>query len=511
MPLLAIASDPARFSTILALLAITWYVTSAVYSWYRLRHVPGPFLASFSYLWLARLAYGGKQLEGYDLATRKYGSLVRVGPSDLLTDDPEVIKRLSSAKSQYWKSKWYTGFRFNPHHLVMFIMRDPATHDQIKAQLMPGYSGRDISSVEPAVDSRIEAFITLIRRKYITSPGVGGFRPLDLARVIPLFTLDVISKLALGKEFGCLETDSDRYQFYEAMEGSLPWISLTTDVPWMRDIVYSTLGLRLFGAQETDSKGLGRSMKLANEEVRRRFAPGADKEEKSMLGSFIRHGLTQTECEVETLFMFVAGSDTTAAAIKITVLYILAVPRVYQRLKDEIAAAVHEGRVSKKITNAEAKELPYLQAVVNEGLRIRPITTNMLSKEVPKGGDTIDGKFIPAGTAIGVNISSMLRSKAVFGEDADMFRPERFLEVDATTRSELQRHVELTFGYGRWMCAGKSIALMEMNKIFFELLRHFDFQLVNPQEPMVSRSHALFVESGLLVRITESEAPTTII
>lgn len=261
MPLLAIASDPARFSTILALLAITWYVTSAVYSWYRLRHVPGPFLASFSYLWLARLAYGGKQLEGYDLATRKYGSLVRVGPSDLLTDDPEVIKRLSSAKSQYWKSKWYTGFRFNPHHLVMFIMRDPATHDQIKAQLMPGYSGRDISSVEPAVDSRIEAFITLIRRKYITSPGVGGFRPLDLARVIPLFTLDVISKLALGKEFGCLETDSDRYQFYEAMEGSLPWISLTTDVPWMRDIVYSTLGLRLFGAQETDSKGLGRSMK----------------------------------------------------------------------------------------------------------------------------------------------------------------------------------------------------------------------------------------------------------
>lgn len=93
----------------------------------------------------------------------------------------------------------------------------------------------------------------------------------------------------------------------------------------------------------------------------------------------------------------------------------------------------------------------------------------MLSKEVPKGGDTIDGKFIPAGTAIGVNISSMLRSKAVFGEDADMFRPERFLEVDATTRSELQRHVELTFGYGRWMCAGKSIALMEMNKIFFEV------------------------------------------
>ncbi|XXG95666.1 hypothetical protein Hte_001935 [Hypoxylon texense] len=361
MSLLEIASDPARFVTLLAFLAISWYVTSSVYSWYRLRHVPGPFLASFSYLWLARRAYGGTQLEDYALATRKYGSLVRVGPNDLLTDDPEVIKRMSSAKSQYWKSNWYTGFRFNPYRLVMFIMRDPTDHDRIKAQLMPGYSGRDISSVELDVDSRIEAFIALIRKKYITSPGAGGFRPLDLARVIPLFTLDVISKLALGKEFGCLETDSDRYQFYEAMEGYLPWLSLTTDVPWLREMVYSTLGLKLFGAKETDSKGLGRSMRLANEEVRRRFAPGADKEEKSILGSFIRHGLTQTECEVETLFMFVAGSDTTAAAIKITMLYILAVPRVYQRLKNEIVAAIQEGRVSRIITNAEAKELPYLQ------------------------------------------------------------------------------------------------------------------------------------------------------
>lgn len=59
--------------------------------------------------------------------------------------------------------------------------------------------------------------------------------------------------------------------------------------------------------------------------------------------------------------MFVAGSDTTAASIKITMLYILAAPRVYQRLKDEIAAAVREGKASKLITNAEAKELPYLQ------------------------------------------------------------------------------------------------------------------------------------------------------
>lgn len=261
MFILAVASDPARALTILSLLAIVWYATSAVYSWCRLRHIPGPFLASFSYLWLGRLAFGGRQREGYTLATSKYGSLVRVGPNELLTNDPEVVKRMSSTKSQYWKSKWYTGFQFNPYHPVMFTMTDPAAHDKMKAQLMPGYSGRDISSVEPDVDTQVNSLITLIRKKYITSPGIGGFRPLDLARVIPLFTLDIISKLALGQELGCLETDSDRYQFYKTTEEGLPWLSLITEVSWMREIVYSRLGVKLFGPKETDLKGFGKSIK----------------------------------------------------------------------------------------------------------------------------------------------------------------------------------------------------------------------------------------------------------
>jgi hypothetical protein len=75
----------------------------------------------------------------------------------------------------------------------------------------------------------------------------------------------------------------------------------------------------------------------------------------------MRHGLTQTECETEALFMFVAGSDTTAAVIRITMLHILSIPRVYQKLKEEITATIHEGKVSSPIKSSEAKTLPYLQ------------------------------------------------------------------------------------------------------------------------------------------------------
>ncbi|KAI0120436.1 cytochrome P450 [Hypoxylon sp. NC0597] len=492
--------------TAFVLLFFGWYGISAVYSWYRLRQIPGPFLASFSYLPRAWCALTGTQLQTYMSAGRKYGSLIRIGPSELLTDDPEVLRRLSGAKSKYWKSDWYMGARLNPYHPTMFMMPDPILHDKVKAQLWPGYSGRDNPSVEFDIDIQINSFVDLIRRKYITTSDIGGYRPLNLARAVSFFTLDVISKLSLGQEFGCLTTDSDRYQLSETFDEAMPFMAVTTDVPWARKIVYSTLGLKLFGPKETDSRGMGQLMNLANNAVREYFKSDADRDEKRILGSWVRHGLTQLQCEVETLFMFVAGSDTTATAIRITILYILSTHRIYQRLKDEIASAVQEGRVSRPITQAEARNLPYLQAVVYEGLRIRPVTTSQLSKVVPRGGDTINGKFIPEGTAIGMNLAPLLRSKAVFGEDADVFRPERFLEVDEKTCIEMQRHIELTFGYGRWMCAGKPIAMMELNKIFFELFRYFDFQLVDPEKPLVTFSNGLYIDRGLLVRVTESTA-----
>ena len=63
----------------------------------------------------------------------------------------------------------------------------------------------------------------------------------------------------------------------------------------------------------------------------------------------------------EALFMLIAGSDTTASAIRVTMLYVMSTPRVYQKLKDEIRTAIREGRASSPITAAESRELPYLQ------------------------------------------------------------------------------------------------------------------------------------------------------
>lgn len=78
-------------------------------------------------------------------------------------------------------------------------------------------------------------------------------------------------------------------------------------------------------------------------------------------GAFMRHGVLQREVVSESMLTILAGSDTTATAIRTTMLYIMATARVYSRLKNEIREAVVSGSVSSPITVEQAKQLPYLQ------------------------------------------------------------------------------------------------------------------------------------------------------
>jgi cytochrome P450 len=117
------------------------------------------------------------------------------------------------------------------------------------------------------------------------------------------------------------------------------------------------------------------------------------------------------------------------------------------------------------------KFLIFPQAVVYEGLRIRPAVLAFFPKVVPAGGDQFHNKHIPAGTSVGMNISSVLHSKKLFGVHPELFSPERFMNLDKAKRKEMERNVELAFGQGQgqWTCVGKTLAFMNLNKVVFEV------------------------------------------
>ena len=183
-------------------------------------------------------------------------------------------------------------------------------------------------------------------------------------------------------------------------------------------------------------------------------------------------------------------------------LHVITNPGIYNALVSEISQGVQSGAISSPIRDSEGQQLPYLQAVIREGLRIFP-PGGYASKEAPPGGDTINGKHVPGGTHLGIAIFAMQRQKHVFGDDADLFRPERWLEASPEARSEMEKVTSLVFSGGKWTCLGKTVANVELNKIFVELLRRFDVAIMDPTRTWISVNWAIFVNKEMFVKVTE--------
>ncbi|KAK3326184.1 cytochrome P450 [Apodospora peruviana] len=485
-------------------LLVVWYVVTATAAWYRLRHIPGPWLARFSYLWKFYTILSGKTSENFiDLNRYNSGTLVITAPDYLVTSDPNVLRKTMASRSVYTRDGWYLATKFRPDQENMASTLDTAAHDLLKAKTASGYSGREIGSeLEAVIDSQILRFVDLIRRKYLSKQD--RLNAVDFAPISRYFTMDVITRLLFGEPFGHLDEGMDVVGWIGAMDSMLPVLTVCMEMPLIRGLFFSKFGLGLFGPKPTDNHGLGRVMGVVNELIRQRFESDTKGTTKDMMGGFIRNGMTRHECEGEAMIAIVAGSDTTAGSIRATLLCLMANPRVYARLKREIKQAVEQG-VSNPITNDQAAKLPYLQAVIWEGFRFANPISFGHPKVVPPGGDEFNGIFVPAGTRIGHNTLGLTRNEKVFGKDVNIFRPERFLECAEDEKTERMRALDIVFGGGRWTCAGRNVALVELNKIFFELLRAFDFQAVNPYKPVEEFVYVARQHRNMWVRISEAD------
>ncbi|KNG49861.1 cytochrome p450 [Stemphylium lycopersici] len=498
--------DPSRTTrislTIVASIAIVLaYIAHTAWQWYRLSHIPGPFAASLSSFWMVRHSLKGTLPFKTKEAIDKYGPLIRVGPNELLTSDTEIVRRTTAVRSAYTRGPWYDAMKFEPGRDNLFSQRDPAAHAKLRAKMAPGYSGKENAGMEDCVDEQIDAYIRLIERKFISTPE--EYRPLNFAQKTQYFTLDVISALAFGKAFGYLEKDEDVYDYIKITESFLPIMLALGNLPWLANLLHSRL-MRGLLPNESDKLGFGAFIGVARKVVAERFAEDS-KPQFDMLGSFIRHGLTPEEASGEALLQIIAGSDTSASTIRAVILNLLVNPTAYHRLQKEIDDGIVAGAISSPIKDAEGRQLPYLQAVIKEGLRILPPAVGANFKSVPPGGDILAGKFVPAGTQVGSSYFSIQHSTATFGPDAELFRPERWLEAaasdDPTQLAEMTNTVDLVFHYGKYQCLGKNVALMEFNKVFVELLRRFEFAAVRPDKAAKIYNAGIWIIDDFWVRV----------
>ncbi|KAK1531941.1 benzoate 4-monooxygenase cytochrome P450 [Colletotrichum paranaense] len=450
------------------------------------------YVAIVSYFLIAIVrirCHGTRAYAEYARLTAQYGKLVRIGPNDVITSDPELIRRMSAAKSTYERSSWYKATRLDPYHDMMGSVLNKSAHHSLRTKLSPGYVGKDIPGLEASINSGIADLVNLIRLKYTSRSKIANISEIsgknraskssdsetvDFGRLADYYAMDARSRMSFGRPIGLLEKDTDVFSLVRTSNIAIDVLQFFTDIPALQMIFTSDLVLRFLGPKPTDSSGFGKIMGLAQQHVVKRFAPDA-KDEPDLLGSFIRHGLDQRSAQSEIMFPMVAGSDTAAKAIKWTMQYLLSNPSTFERLEEEIMTAISDGSISEPITNTEALKLPFLQAVIFESLRVHPPFTGLLMKQVGPEGDVHEGKFLPPGTRVAHDTWSVTHDKELFGHDADEFRPQRWLEAADATVKEWKKRTELVFGAGRWQCAGKAVAMIELNKIFVTLIRNFEF------------------------------------
>lgn len=117
-------------------------------------------------------------------------------------------------------------------------------------------------------------------------------------------------------------------------------------------------------------------------------------------------------------------------------------PSTMQRLYDELKNVERAEAFTEPFpTWAAVRDLPYLDACINEGVRLHPPFCLPLERVVPKEGVNICGHFFAGGTVVGMSPWVVNRHRPTFGEDADVWRPERWLGLDAEQYKKLDNSV----------------------------------------------------------------------
>ncbi|KAI8962332.1 pisatin demethylase [Daldinia sp. FL1419] len=472
------------------------WATYILLNWYRLRHIPGPFWVSSTKTWqIITQLKGNWYLELKKLGDQ-YGDLFRIGPNQLMTTDVDVIRRMAHPRSAYTRAPFYQTFRFNPTQDNTFSLLDEQEHVRRRTNFGPGYTGN--AHVEACVDRQCSRLTDLIERKFVSTSN--DYRPLDLTAATYFFAMDCVGDLSYGRPFGCLDEGEDVYQFSKWNEDFFSTAIVISNFHWLTKIFFKPPFNKIYPST-LDNEGVGKYMALAHAAVEKSLADGEDRRRDS-LASFLEQGVTREEAINELMLQVVAGTDSTATGIRMTLLLLISNPMAYNKLKAEIDDAIAKGNISSPIKDIESRQLPYLQAVIKEGLRTFPVVTATFFKEVPTGGDTINGYYVPGGTEIGHNVLGIMRAEKYWGNDADVFRPERWLEADKDAFEMMAGVLETLWGSGRYKCLGRSIAQIELNKVFVELLRRFDFSVVNPQNPVEIMNSGFFLMSEMKMRVT---------
>uniref|UniRef100_A0A2A4IT41 Cytochrome P450 n=1 Tax=Heliothis virescens TaxID=7102 RepID=A0A2A4IT41_HELVI len=185
-------------------------------------------------------------------------------------------------------------------------------------------------------------------------------------------------------------------------------------------------------------------------------------------------GYTDAELREESALLFIAATDTTTLGACFTSVLLARHPhvqeKVYQELKDVF------GDSNWPVTADDLTRLKYMDAVIRESLRLYP-SAPMLLRRVDEDVLLPSGVTLPQGSGVMLSVFAAHRNPRYWGEDAELFRPERFIDEPLQHPAAF-----LAFSYGPRNCIGYRFAMMSMKTVLATLLRQYKILPISKED-----------------------------
>jgi cytochrome P450 len=433
-----------------------------------LRHYPGPLLwRSFRIPHVVATQRGELHQRLTDFHT-KYGPIVRIAPDELSYADSAAWKDIYLNRPGHVpfprNKTWFK--KMTPDEPNSIMGYDEDDHARFRRAFANSFSDRSLREQAPVIEGFIDLFIDQLKapigeRQWIE-------KTVDLENYYKYLFFDISGDLSFGESFDCLKSNKAHF-WVEVSQDFGKGLALIASInrypPIDRLLKYVIPKKILQRSKEHRSISAAKALKRLALDIDRPDFVTATKKYSDEKGA-----MTEKEWQINMTVIAFAASETLASTLTAITRELVQNKGVLHRLTQEVRGKFP---TETDIKIASTHNLPYLNAVIGEGMRLDPPVVIGLPRVVPGDGDMVCGRWVPGGTYVTYNQYSANRQSYNF-RHPNSFIPERFLNLDP--KSDNMAGLQ-PFGIGRHVCIGMKHAYAEMRVTIAKLVWNFDLRL----------------------------------
>ncbi|KAH6961754.1 cytochrome P450 [Ilyonectria sp. MPI-CAGE-AT-0026] len=423
-----------------------YLVQSIVYNlcFHPFRKFPGPPLARISRIWTRRANFQGLRYMKIHQAHEKYGPVVRIGPNELSFASPSAIRDIYIAGTFQKEESFYFSKRgYEEEHLFSF--RNPKAHNQRRKLLSRGYSQSTLLGVEQEIATKIQTLLDTFAGE------AADTKPSNLL----LFGEDPKS-LELGGEHRVLS-------YFREWRPIFIYKEFWPQLEQFGIYLPGSLGNNFRKVKAWKEYSVDLIRKSRQNSVVTPFFRSVLYGEKDR---YLDRPLTDSEIGEECMSGMFGGTGTTANTFIFLLWATLRHREVVSKLKSELKSAFPSTRsvpdyqvgymkmiqlIGHQVVTMlqTCSQLPYLQAVINETLRMYPTIVAMLPRTATQDS-IVAGVPVPKGAVVGIQNYTVHRWEPAF-PNPEEFNPDRWLDDENT---EQRKEAFVPFSVGARRCIG---------------------------------------------------------